>query len=80
MGHFRFFLVNVTELPIIKYFETWPTSAPFIIIVGNAGVPQGSILGPLLLFIYSNDITEIVESDMTLFSDDVLKKSKTGTY
>ena len=35
----------------------------------QAGVPQGSLLGPILFLVFINDIVDVIESDIKFFAD-----------
>ena len=64
---------------VTKWFECYLSKKMFSVNVENSfcdealincGVPQGSILGPLLLLLYVNELVQTVNCDLLLYADD----------
>ena len=46
----------------------------------DSGVPQGSVLGPLLFILYVNDIPDLVNSKVKMFADDIKIYTQTTSF
>ena len=51
----------------------WKSSQEYLV---NAGVPQGSILGPTLFLLYINDLPDNVICDIAIYADGTTLYSK----
>ena len=68
------------EAFIIKWFESYLSNRKFLVCIDNVfseagtlkyGVPQGSILGPLLFLLYVNDLPQsLSDAGSYLYADD----------
>ena len=64
---------NPVEKPLklaLNYYSVIIEGEKSTLLDIEAGVPQGSRLGPLLFIIYINDIINDIESEILLFADD----------
>ena len=68
-----------------KWIQSWLTKRSQSVVVDGAssklvsvlsGIPQGTVLGPLMFLLYINDITDGVSSALRLFADDCLLYQK----
>ena len=46
----------------------------------NAGVPQGSIVGPALFLLYINGLTDGVICNIAIYADDITQYSKSDQW
>ena len=66
---------------LMTWIKSWLTQRTQSVVVDGtsssqvsvlSGVPQGTVLGPLLFLLYINDIANKVSSSICLFSDDCI--------
>ena len=78
MTKLRYYGINGSTY---NWIQTWLTQRTQCVILNSessspvsvmSGVPQGTVLGPLMFLLYINDITKDINSPLRLFADDCL--------
>lgn len=86
LSWFKSYLLNRKQLTRITKFDNNSNSVVKFdseLRINDFGVPQGSILGPLLFLIYVNDLPRALTHDCVLFADDttiILDCKNRNTY
>ena len=72
--------------PLLKWLESFLTNRSQHVILNNrtshetsvlSGIPQGTVLAPLLFLLYVNDLPQCIRNKIKLYADDVLLYSVT---
>ena len=68
-GSLKWFQVYLLDRKQMVIFQGQPSTSQIV----NTGVPQGSVLGPLLFLIYVNDLTTMLNKcEILLYADDTV--------